>query len=161
MATNPPLMIPKSSYLMGGATRNGQDELIDEAVAKPDTWHPTKQLIETASGSCIRSGHMLFLGGIDGFDPNRDPEPGDIILQAGRALSIMKAILEGAGSSMDQVLKVQMSVADPNRHLTALNEVYRTFFPDIFPVRSYSGAKTSQMGIDGVLCQLSCMAHVD
>ena len=126
-----------------------------------DDWHPKKQLIETPSGSCIRSGHMLFVGGIDGYDPARHQDPGDISVQARRALSTMKAILEGAGSSMDQVLKVQMSVADPNRHLAALNEVYRDFFPDIFPVRSYSGAKTSQMGTEGVLCQLSCMAHVD
>jgi len=149
---NPRTSLVDQSFFLGADSRK---------ESSTDDWHPKKQLIETPSGSCIRSGHMLFVGGIDGFDPARHQDPGHISVQARRALSIMKAILEGAGSSMDQVLKVQMSVADPNRHLAALNEVYREFFPDIFPVRSYSGAKTSQMGTEGVLCQLSCMAHVD
>jgi len=149
---NPRTSLVDQSFFWGADSKKG---------SSTDDWQPKKQLIETPSGSCIRSGHMLFVGGIDGFDPARHQEPGDISVQARRALSTIKAILEKAGSSMDQVLKVQMSVADPNRHLAALNEVYREFFPDIFPVRSYSGAKTSQMGTDGVLCQLSCMAHVD
>ena len=149
---NPRSALVDQEFFFGGDNRK---------VSSADTWHPKKQLIETPFGSCIRSGHMIFIGGIDGFDPARQQEPGDISVQARRALSVMNAILEGAGSSMDQVLKVQMSVADPNRHLASLNEVYREFFPDIFPVRSYSGAKTSQMGTEGILCQLSCMAHVD
>jgi len=149
---NPRSALVDQEFFLGGDNRNG---------SSADIWHPKKQLIETPFGSCIRSGHMIFIGGIDGFDPARHQQPGDISVQARRALSVMKAILEVAGSSMDQVLKVQMSVADPNRHLAALNEVYREFFPDIFPVRSYSGAKTSQMGTEGVLCQMSCMAHVD
>jgi 2-iminobutanoate/2-iminopropanoate deaminase len=135
--------------------------MLQAAESSTDHWHPKKLLIETPFGSCIRSGHLLFVGGIDGFEPGRHLEPGDISEQARRALNAMKGILESAGSSMDQVLKVQMSVAEPNRNLAVLNEIYREFFPDIFPVRSYSGARTSQMGTEGLLCQLSCMAYVD
>jgi enamine deaminase RidA (YjgF/YER057c/UK114 family) len=73
----------------------------------------------------------------------------------------MKGILEGAGSSMSNVLKIQMTVADPNKNIPALNEAYSEFFPENPPVRSYSGSKISQMGRDGILCQVSCIAYVD
>jgi tetratricopeptide (TPR) repeat protein len=73
----------------------------------------------------------------------------------------MKGILEGAGSSMSNVLKIQMTVAEPNKNIPALNEAYSEFFPENPPVRSYSGSKTSQMGRDGILCQVSCIAYVD
>lgn len=134
----------------------GHDET---SVTAQETWHPRKQLIETPAGSCIRSGHLLFIGGIEGWDSVQGT--GDVRTQVRNALTTMKGILEGAGSSMANVLKVQMTVADPNRNLPALNEVYAGFFPGPPPVRSFSGSKPSQMGRDGVLCQLSCMAYVD
>jgi len=133
----------------------------DASHATRDTWHPRKQLIETPAGSCIRSGHLLFIGGIDGWEHDPVSGPGDIRVQVRNVLTQMQAILEGAGSSMANVLKVQMSVADPNRNLPALNEVYAGFFPDPPPVRSFSGSKPSRMGREGVLCQLSCMAYVE
>ena len=73
----------------------------------------------------------------------------------------LRATLEGAGSSMANVLKVHMTVAEPNRNLAALNEAYRGFFPDPPPVRSYSGCGVDQMGRDGVLVQIDCIAYVD
>jgi 2-iminobutanoate/2-iminopropanoate deaminase len=131
------------------------------APSSPKAWHPRKELIQTASGSCIRSGHLLFVGGLDGWDPRQRPEAGDIRVQVRHVLDTLKGILEGAGSSMQHVLKVQMTVADPDTNLPALNQVYVEYFPDPPPVRSFSGAKASRMGRDGLLCQLSCMAYVD
>lgn len=138
-------------------------------IATPDTvspppveeWYPKKQLIDTPSGSCIRSGNLLFVGGIEGWNPDQGGDPGDIKVQIRRVLTSLKGILEGAGSSMFHVLKVQMAVADPNRNLSALNEVYVEFFPGDPPVRSFSGSKTSQMGQEGNLCQVSCIAYID
>jgi enamine deaminase RidA (YjgF/YER057c/UK114 family) len=132
-----------------------------KAATQPDAWHPRKELILTPAGSCIRSGHLLFVGGLDGWDPRQRPEPGDIRIQVRHVLETMKSILEGAGSSMQHVLNVRMTVADPNTNLPALNEVYVECFPDPPPVRSFSGASAGHMGRDGVLCQLSCIAYVD
>jgi enamine deaminase RidA (YjgF/YER057c/UK114 family) len=137
-----------------------------DAKAEPDKtapidWLPKKELIKTPAGSCLRSGHLIFIGGIGGWYANQRAEPGDIKVQIRSVLTTMKGILEGAGSSMSNVLKIQMTVADPNKNIPALNEAYGEFFPENPPVRSYSGSKTSQMGRDGILCQVSCIAYVD
>jgi 2-iminobutanoate/2-iminopropanoate deaminase len=133
-------------------------------------WTPKKQVVlrpgQTPSSrallsGCIRSGHLLFLAGIGGWYPDRRKEPGDIKVQIQSALTTMKETLENAGSSMANVLKVHMTVADPNKNLASLNEAYRGFFPDPPPVRSYSGAGVDQMGREGVLVQIDCIAYVD
>lgn len=133
-----------------------------ESVAgAAEEWLPKKELIKTPAGSCLRSGHLLFIGGIGGWYANQRTEPGDIQVQIRSVLTTMKGILEGAGSSMSNVLKIQMTVAEPNKNMAKLNEAYAEFFPENPPVRSYSGSKTSQMGREGILCQVSCIAYVD
>lgn len=141
----------------------GKQSLSENPIEKTnsDEWFPKKELIKTAAGSCIRSGNLLFIGGIGGWYARQRPEPGDIKVQIRSVLTTMKGILEGAGSSMANVLKVQMTVADPNKNLADLNEAYCEFFPENPPTRSYSGSKISQMGRDGILCQVSCIAYVD
>jgi enamine deaminase RidA (YjgF/YER057c/UK114 family) len=146
-------------------------------------WKPRKQLIRkswtgasnnpsvamSAKGGvpasvlsgCIRSGHLLFLSGIGGWYADRRAEPGDIQVQIRSALDIMKEVLEEAGSSMANVLKVHMTVAEPNKNLPALNEAYRGYFPDPPPVRSFTGCGVDQMGRDGILVQIDCIAYVD
>lgn len=110
---------------------------------------------------CIRSGHLLFLSGIGGWYAERRAEPGDIQVQIRSALDTMKEVLEGAGSSMANVLKVHMTLAEPNKNIAALNEAYRGYFPDPPPVRSYTGSGVDQMGRDGILLQIDCIAYVD
>ena len=151
--------------LAGIATATAAKHL-EEAEAKSTTdtteeWLPKKELIKTPAGSCIRSGHMLFIGGIGGWYASQRAEPGDVKVQIRSVLTTMKGILEGAGSSMANVLRVKMTVAEPNKNIPALNEAYAEFFPENPPVRSYSGSKTSQMGREGILVQVDCIAYVD
>jgi 2-iminobutanoate/2-iminopropanoate deaminase len=101
------------------------------------------------------------VSGIGGWYANRRAEPGDIKIQIHSALTDMKNMLEKAGTSMANVLKVHMTVAEPNKNIGPLNEVYATFFPDPKPVRSYSGAGIDQMGRDGILVQIDCIAYID
>ena len=133
----------------------------ESGPAAVEEWFPKKELIKTPAGSCLRSGHLLFIGGIGGWYANQRAEAGDIQVQIRSVLTTMKGILEGAGSSMANVLKIQMTVAEPNKNMAKLNEAYAEFFPENPPARSYSGSKTSQMGRDGILCQVSCIAYVD
>jgi 2-iminobutanoate/2-iminopropanoate deaminase len=154
------VLIGMSMLPLAGEIKNwgefGQD------VDKPGIeWLPKKELINTPAGTCIRSGHLLFIGGIDGWYAGQRVEPGDIQVQIRSVLNTMKGILEGAGSSLSNVLKVQMTVADPNRNIPALNEAYGEFFPGVPPVRSFSGCKASQMSSPEVLCQVSCIAYID
>jgi 2-iminobutanoate/2-iminopropanoate deaminase len=139
-------------------------------AASTGSWTPKKEQIrrpgQAAStnallSSCIRSGHLLFVAGIGGWYPDRRKEAGDIKVQIQSALTTMKEILEAAGSSMANVLKVHMTVAEPNKNIALLNEGYRGFFPDPPPARSYTGTAANLMGRDGVLVQVDCVAYVD
>ena len=119
-------------------------------------WTPKKE----RAGGPIRSGNLLFLGGIGGWYPERRPDgPGDVKQQTTDALNIMKQSLEKAGSSMANVLKVQVSLVDPEANWEGMNEAYEPFFPDPKPVRSYFGATGFRR--KGQLLQIDCIAYVD
>jgi enamine deaminase RidA (YjgF/YER057c/UK114 family) len=135
--------------LLGGA---GASALL----AQNDSgWSPKKQ----SAGGPIRSGHLLFLGGIGGWYPDRRPKPGDVREQTSDALTIMKSSLEKAGSSMDNVLKVQVALVDPEKNWEPMDQTYNTFFPKNRPVRSYFG--TTGFRRPGQLLQIDCIAYVD
>ena len=119
------------------------------------SWSPKKQ---SASGP-IRSGHLLFLGGIGGWYPERRPKAGDVKQQTADALEIMKTSLEKAGSSMENVLKVQVALVDPEKNWDGMNEVYDKYFRGPKPARSYFGATGFRRA--GQLLQIDCIAYVD
>jgi len=110
-------------------------------------------------GGAIRSGHLLFLGGIGGYYPERRPKAGDVKQQTDDALTMMKAALEKAGASMDSVLKVQVALVDPEHNWEGMNEVYNTFFKDPKPARSYFGAAGFRH--TGQLLQIDCIAYIE
>ena len=118
-------------------------------------WSPKKQSV----GGPVRSGHLLFLSGIGGWYPERRPKPGDAREQTSDALTMMKAALEKAGSSMENVLKVQVALVDPEKNWEPMDQTYNTFFPKNRPVRSYFGATGFRR--PGQLLQIDCIAYVD
>lgn len=83
-----------------------------------ESWSPKK----ASAGGPIRSGHLLFLSGIGGWYPERRPKPGDAKQQTADALTIMKAALEKAGSNLDNVLKVQVALVDPEKNWEPMDE---------------------------------------
>ena len=125
------------------------------AAAQVPGWTPKKQ----SAGGPIRSGNLLFLSGIGGWYPERRPKAGDIKEQTADALNIMKAALEKAGSSMENVLKVSVALVDPESNWQPMDEVYNTFFPKTRPARSYWGATGFRR--KGQLLQVDCIAYVD
>lgn len=121
----------------------------------PEAWMPKK----ASAGGAIRSGHLLFLSGIGGWYPERRPKPGDAKQQTGDALTMMKASLEKAGSSLENVLKVQVALVDPEKNWEPMDEAYNTFFRANKPVRSYFGSTGFRR--PGQLLQIDCVAYVD
>ena len=71
----------------------------------------------------------------------------------------MKGSLEKAGSSMANVLKVQVALVDPEKNWEPMNEVYDTFIPEPRPARSYFVATGFRRR--GQLLQIDCIAYVD
>jgi enamine deaminase RidA (YjgF/YER057c/UK114 family) len=135
--------------LLGGAATSVQ------AAQGEGNWLPKKQSV----GGPVRSGHLLFLSGIGGWYPERRPKPGDVREQTADALTIMKNSLEKAGSSMENVLKVQVALVDPEKNWEPMDQTYNTFFPKNRPVRSYFG--TTGFRRPGQLLQIDCIAYVD
>jgi len=119
------------------------------------SWTPKKD----STNGPIRSGHLLFLSGIGGWYPERRPKAGDAREQTADALKIMKESLEKAGSSMENVLKVQVALVDPEKNWEPMNEVYNTFFLNNRPARSYFGSTGFRR--PGQLLQIDCIAYVD
>ena len=89
-----------------------------------------------AYSQAIIAGDLVFTAGQIGMDPVTGKfVDGGFAEQACRVLENLQAIIEAAGSSMSQVVKVTCFLADIN-DFVALNEVYSAFFEQPFPARS-------------------------
>lgn len=60
---------------------------------------------------------------------------GGIAEQTEQVLKNLKAVLEASGSSLDQVVKTTVFLADM-KEFSGMNEVYATFFPGSPPARA-------------------------
>jgi 2-iminobutanoate/2-iminopropanoate deaminase len=91
----------------------------------------------------IRLGNLYFSSGLTGLRPEARKDPtafaGDIKEQTQRALELHKEHLESMGSSLENVLKVTVFMADVKTEKNAMNEVYGRFFPKDPPARSAFG----------------------
>ena len=84
----------------------------------------------------IRVGDLVFTAGQAAVDPERGKliEAG-IEEQTRQTLRNIEAILEAAGSSMNQVVKTTVFLKDMG-DFAAMNAIYAGFFGDVPPARS-------------------------
>jgi 2-iminobutanoate/2-iminopropanoate deaminase len=91
----------------------------------------------------IRLGNLYFSSGLTGVRPDVRKDPlafgGDIKEQTERILEAHKKNLESMGSSLANVLKVTVFLADVKTEKNAMNEVYAKYFPKDAPARSAVG----------------------
>jgi 2-iminobutanoate/2-iminopropanoate deaminase len=91
----------------------------------------------------IRLGNLFFSSGLTGVRPEARKDPlafgGDIKEQTERIMQAHKANLEALGSSLENVLKVTVFMADVKTEKNAMNEVYAKYFPKDAPARSAVG----------------------
>ena len=102
---------------------------------------------DTAAGpfsSGVLVGNTLYLAGKIGLTPDRRV-PASAEEEARLVLNDMKATLEAAGMSMDDLVSVQVFCSDV-AHYDAFNRVYRTYFKKEFPARAFLGAGTLLFG---------------
>lgn len=84
----------------------------------------------------IRANGFVFASGQVALDPaTMLIVEGGIREQTERVMNTLKAVLEAAGSSFDQVVKTTVFLADMN-DFTVMNEVYGRFFGETPPARS-------------------------
>jgi 2-iminobutanoate/2-iminopropanoate deaminase len=84
----------------------------------------------------VRAGDFIFLAGQVPVDPATNAlSTGDIQHETRLVLTNMKTILEGVGSSLADVVKVSVYLADA-ADFAKMNEVYSEFFGESKPVRT-------------------------
>jgi 2-iminobutanoate/2-iminopropanoate deaminase len=91
------------------------------------------------SQGIVTSGRLLFVAGQTPKDPGTGAMPQDFRGQAERTLQNVKAIVEAAGATMADVVKVNAYLADLG-NFPVFNEVYSTYFTAPFPARTTVGA---------------------
>ncbi|UKK50559.1 RidA family protein [Prevotella sp. E13-17] len=90
----------------------------------------------------IKIGNLIYTSGQLPLNPATGAFPeGGIKEQTQQSLSNIKAILEEAGTTMNNVVKTTVFLADMN-DFAAMNEVYAQFFSAPFPARSAVAVKT-------------------
>lgn len=84
----------------------------------------------------VKAGNLVFVSGQIPLDPTTgELVNGDVQKAAERSLENVKAILEAAGTSLDNVVKTTVFVKNMSDFAT-VNEVYAKYFKKDMPARS-------------------------
>jgi len=99
---------------------------------------------------------MLYSSGQIALTPEGELIEGGVEAQTRQVLRNLSAVLEAAGSSLQQVVKTTIFLADMG-DFAAVNEVYAEFFGEHRPARSTVAVRTLPKN---VLVEIDCIARV-
>jgi 2-iminobutanoate/2-iminopropanoate deaminase len=103
----------------------------------------------------IRIGNMVFTSGQAGR--NRETgKMGDVRDQARRCIGNISAILETAGASLAEIVKVTVFLKQAE-DWKAFNEEYVKLMPEPLPART---SAIVQLKSDDMLCEMECIAVI-
>ena len=95
----------------------------------------------------IKVGNLLYTSGQIPIDPaTGNIVSGNIKEQTRQALSNIKAILEEAGLTMNNVVKTTVFLTNME-DFTEMNSIYAEFFSEPFPARSAVAVRTLPKGV--------------
>ena len=84
----------------------------------------------------VRAGDFIFVSGQVPVDPEtQEMKLGDIQSETRLVLGNIKRVLEGAGASVEDVVKCSVFLSD-GKDFAAMNEVYAEFFGEAKPART-------------------------
>lgn len=122
-----------------------------------------KKQIRTTTGAApvgaysqgIVAGDFVFVSGQGPLDPQTGEIIGETIEeQTAQVLNNISAILEAAGASMTDVVKVAVHLSDLAL-FKRFNTVYATYFPDPKPARTTVGSQ-----LMGILVEIDAIAYL-
>jgi 2-iminobutanoate/2-iminopropanoate deaminase len=79
--------------------------------------------------NACRIGNLVMSGSISGFDPVSHEMPDDLAAQCKNMFGNMRSIIEAAGGSVDDIIKVTAFVRDRNNR-GPLNDEWVRMFPN-------------------------------
>jgi 2-iminobutanoate/2-iminopropanoate deaminase len=98
---------------------------------------------------------FVYVSGQGPVDPETGTMPDGFADQVRQTLKNVQTILEAAGSSLEDVVKVNAYVTDLTR-FAEFNEVYKEFFRNDPPART-----TVAAALLGILVEVDCIATVE
>lgn len=129
-----------------------------DAEHNSDVEYYTSEIMKDLPFStAVRVGKMLYLSGQIGLDGSGKLVPGGIAAETRQAMDNIQATLEQYGSSLDNVIKVTVMLADINEW-SEMNKVYVTYFGKHFPARSALGANGLALG---ARVEIECIAVLE
>src|SRR5262245_27379390 len=122
-----------------------RDALFPDGVARP----------RAPYSPAVRSGEHVYTAGQVAFDESGALVAGGIVEQTTQAIANLRACVGAAGCTLDDVVKVNVYLADLGE-FEAFNEVYRASFQEPWPART-----TVQAGLPaGILVELEAVARL-
>lgn len=106
----------------------------------------------------VQVGNLLFVSGQVGSDPKTREVPADVESQTRICMERIQAILEMAGTTMDNVVRANVyltNIAD----FSKMNGVYRTFFKGDPPARTTVGV--AALASPALLVEIDVVAVVE
>ncbi len=100
----------------------------------------------------IVANGFVFVSGQGPKDPATSLTPDGFEGQVRQTLNNLRTILEGAGSSLDDVVKINCYLSDVTR-FREWNAIYTEFFPVAPPARTTVGCQ-----LNGILVEVDCVA---
>ena len=109
-------------------------------------YYPVDPEMQLPFSDAVRAGRTLYLSGKIGNIPGTSQlAEGGIQGETRQTMENIKASLEKYGSSLDEVVKCTVFLADI-AEWAAMNEVYVTYFPKDPPARSALGSSQEPTG---------------
>lgn len=120
-----------------------------------------KQAIQTdkapipggAYSQAIRAGDFVFVAGTVPRHPQTGTVPDTIEEQTTQVMENIKAILEAAGATLDDVVKSTVHLSDLSL-FERYNKVYASYFNDPKPVRTTVGSQ-----LIGIMVEIDVVAY--
>jgi 2-iminobutanoate/2-iminopropanoate deaminase len=117
------------------------------AISEGISWGPYS--------TAVIAGNFCFVSGQAAIDPaTNKPVGGDIQAETRQTLDNLKAVLEAAGYSLTDVVKVNVYLRDWN-DWHDMNEVYAEYFPSEPPARA--AVEIGKMA-EGLHLEIDCIA---
>ena len=101
----------------------------------------------------IIAGNTIYVAGQGPFDPKTGNMPASFDEQAVQVFENIKAIVEGGGATLADVVKVNVYLADL-ANFAKMNEVYKRYFVEDYPARATVGTQL----LLGMGIEVECIA---